>query len=83
MNQEQLHKYGVIEAIKDLHENVTGSSDTLNYGEFSMVDLYEVLQERRKNWRPSIIDRYAKYDNFVFNVLETVLIEFEQYNGDN
>lgn len=80
MNQEQLFKMGLLEAVQELHTNITGNSDTCNYGEFKMYDIYSALLEKLDTWTPSTKNTQL-YDNVIKMLVHVVVREFETYRG--
>lgn len=79
MDQNDLHRKGLLNAVQDLHMNLTGTLDTCNNG-FSMYQIYSALVDKIENWEPSSDDTVL-YDNTIKLLVMVVISDFEKYRG--
>jgi hypothetical protein len=74
----ELHRYSyrLLEIIGTMHYIVTGASDS--EGKEESLLLLEFAKTRLRTWRPSI-ERKAKFDALLKDLLELTITEFEAW----
>lgn len=85
MNSDELHRYGILAAIQDLHMNLNGSSDILpperitwmERNDFSQEEVYQALLNKLREWQVRS-NKARCYDNIIKALLQEVIWEYEE-----